>query len=417
MLAQCLPREKGRTMQRNLTDRFIQSIKPVPGKRATVFDTKVTGLCVRVTDTGHRRFYVMSRDPAGRQMWAEVKDGNAPVTSLALARELAPAGVANIKNGKTAFPKIEAPAEVETYERVVARFIKQYAEPRQRTWRETQRVLSALPWGPRPITEIAKKDAIKYLNELVAADKRPTARITLAWLKTLWRWSWRQEILEIPVMDALKAEDFGIVTTPRKRVYSDDELKALWNAAGGLTSRERGFIKLVTLLGVRRGALLGMRKSELDDVEHPALWTIPTERVKTPKFREHLARVYLVPIPPLARRVLLPLLKGEGDLIFPAATRENVAMDCGSTLMVKVRKASGVKDWTAHPHRHTVTTWLQNEGHDEYDRGLILNHSSSGTVTGGYSHGYSLERTRELLDKWAGHVKGVVAGEDVELMA
>ncbi|MCZ6608080.1 MAG: Arm DNA-binding domain-containing protein, partial [Alphaproteobacteria bacterium] len=149
-------------MQRNLTDRFIQSINPAPGKRVTVFDTKVTGLCIRVTDTGHRRFYVMSRDPSSKQRWAEVKDGNAPVTSLAKARKLAPEGVGNIKNGKTAFPKIEAPAEVETYEEVVARFIRQYAKPRQRTWKETERILTAIPWGSKLITEITKRDAIKY---------------------------------------------------------------------------------------------------------------------------------------------------------------------------------------------------------------------------------------------------------------
>ena len=417
MLTPMFTRRKDGTMQRNLTDRYIQSIKPAAGKRMTVFDTKETGLCIRVTDTGHRRFYVMSRDPAGRQRWAEVKDGNAPVTSLARARELAPEGVGNIKNGKTAFPKIETPAEVETYEKVVARFIRQYAEPRQRTWKETERVLTAIPWGRRPITEIAKRDAIKHLNDLVAASKRPTARITLSWLKTLWRWAWRQELVEFPIMDALRAEDFGIGKTTRKRVYSDDELKALWDATGPLTSQERAFVKLTTLLSVRRSALLGMCKRELDDLERPALWTIPPERVKMRKSREHEGRVYLVPIPPLARRVLLPLLKGDGEFVFPSATREGVAMDCGTSLMGKVRKASGVKDWSTHPHRHTAATWLQNEGHDEYDRGLILNHSSSGTVTGGYSHGYSLDRARELLDKWADHVASVVVAEDVELLA
>jgi len=403
-------------MQRNLTDRFIQSIKPAPGKRVTVFDTKVTGLCIRVTDTGHRRFYVMSRDPSGRQRWAEVKDGNAPVTSLARARELAPEGVGNIKNGKTAFPKIEAPAEVETYEEVVARFIRQYAKPRQRTWKETERILTAIPWGPRSITEITKSDAIKYLNELVTAGHLSTGRNALAWMKTLWRWAWRQDLIGFPVMDALKAEDFGFVAAHRKRFYSHDELQAIWTATGRLTRNERAFVKLLTLLVVRKGALQGMRKSELDDVDHPTLWTIPTERVKTRKSREHEGRVYLIPISPLARRVLLPLLKGEGDIIFPSTVLAGAPMRADGHLRAKVRAASGVDDWSAHTHRHTVSTWLQKAGHDEFDRGLVLNHSSSG-VTSGYSHGYSLGRARKLLDKWADHVASVVIAEDVELLA
>ena len=146
-------------MQKNLTNRYIQSITPAPGKRVPVFDTKTTGLCVRVTDTRHTSFYVMTRDPAGKQKWAEIKDGNAPVGSLAKARELAPQGVANLKNGKKAFPRIEAP-EVDTYDKVVSRFIAQYAEPRQRTWRQTERTLRSIPWGPRPMAEIAKREGL-----------------------------------------------------------------------------------------------------------------------------------------------------------------------------------------------------------------------------------------------------------------
>jgi hypothetical protein len=38
-------------------------------------------------------------------------------------------------------------------------------------------------------------------------------------------------------------------------------------------------------------------------------------------------------------------------------------------------------------------------------------------VTGGYSHGYSLDRLRALLEKWADHVDGAVAGESAELLA
>ena len=406
-------------MKRNLTNRFIESIKPKPGKRETVFDTRQPGLAIRVTDRGHRRFYVMSRGPDGKQKWAEVRDGNATVTSLARARELAPEGLARIKNGRTAFPKIEPPVEEEldTYEAVRERFIRQYAEPRQRTWKETERILKALPWDKRLIEEITKKDAIKFLNDLIAADKKATARVTLSWLKAMWRWAWRQDLIDFPVMDALKPEDFGITKVVRARTYSDDELAELWRATGKLGRREQAYVKLLMLLGVRRGALRGMRKSEFDDLERPTVWTIPPERTKTRKSRETEGRVYKIPIPPLARRVLVPLLKGDGDLVFPSPTLKGQAADFGTPYRLKVRDASGVADWTAHAHRHSIATWRQNEAHDEYDRGLVLNHASSGSVTAGYSHGYSLDRARALLDKWAEHVAGVVAAEGVELLA
>lgn len=408
-------------MAKSLTATGIESLKRKAAKtekRQTAFDARTPGLAVRVTPAGGASFYVMTRDPAGRQRWAEIRDGNAPVTKLAKARELAPQGVANLKNGKEAFPRIEPQAEPDTYGQVVDRFIRQYAKPRQRTWKETERILKTAPWEKRFVGEITKRDAIRYLNEMVEADKKAAARVALSWLKTLWRWAWRQELVDFPIMDALRAEDFGVTRKARDRFFDDGEIKALWNATSDkLTNRERGFLKLSILLGVRAGALAGMCKSELNSPENPTLWTVPTERTKTRKSREGDGRVYLIPISPLARRVLLPLLKGEGDLVFPSTTRKGVPMDCGTPLTRKVREASGVEDWTHHAHRHTLATWLQNQGHDEYDRALVLQHAGAGTVTGDYSHGYSIDRARELLEKWSDHVACVAAPNGAELLA
>ncbi len=428
-------------MAKSLTATGIEALKKKAastGKRQTAFDARTPGLAVRATPTGTATFYVMTRDPAGKQRWAEIRDGNASVRSLAKARELAPQGLVAVKNGQTPYPKIEPAVEDDTYGKVVDRFIQQYAKPRQRTWRETARVLGlqedqANPdvlkpikgsladpkkWGKRPIAEISRKEVDSYLSGLVEAEKKAAARVALSWLKTLWRWAWRRHLVDFPIMDALKAEDFGITRKSRDRFYADKEIKALWRAQSDkLTSRERAFIKLSILLGVRAGALAGMRKSEFESLEKPTLWTVPTERTKTRKSREEEGRVYLVPIPPLARRVLLPLLKGEGKLVFPSAIREGAVMDCGTPFTRKVREASGVADWTHHAHRHTLATWLQNQGHDEYDRALVLQHAGAGMATGGYSHGYSLDRARELLEKWANHIAATVSAKGVELLA
>ena len=69
------------------------------------------------------------------------------------------------------------------------------------------------------------------------------------------------------------------------------------------------------------------------------------------------------------------------------------------------------KDFSYHAVRHTVATFLENAGHSEWERGLILNHSGSGSVTAGYSHGYPLDLKRMLLTKWADHVEQLVTRE------
>ena len=47
------------------------------------------------------------------------------------------------------------------------------------------------------------------------------------------------------------------------------------------------------------------------------------------------------------------------------------------------------------------------------ESGLILKHSASGSVTGGYSHGYPVELKRQLLEEWAAYIERVTTPERV----
>ncbi len=84
--------------------------------------------------------------------------------------------------------------------------------------------------------------------------------------------------------------------------------------------------------------------------------------------------------------------------------------------MTKVRKNSKVADWTYHACRDTISTWLQDQGHSKYERGLVLNHSESG-VTADYSHGYPVELKRQLLEEWADHVAQEVQPKGAVLLS
>ena len=75
-------------------------------------------------------------------------------------------------------------------------------------------------------------------------------------------------------------------------------------------------------------------------------------------------------------------------------------------LKYKLIAAGAPAGFTFHQVRHTVATWLQNEGWSEWERGLVLNHAESG-VTGGYSHGVAIDPKRMMLTAWAEHVVNV----------
>jgi integrase len=192
-------------------------------------------------------------------------------------------------------------------------------------------------------------------------------------------------------------------------VFSDAELKAIWNAANTLDPIKGAYVKLLMLLAPRKTALAAMVRKDLDNPDDPTLWTTPHELVKVRKSARK-KRTYLTPLPPLARRILKGL-PSTTDRLFPmlavAHTPGRSLNADDAVLKAQLKRAGAPKDFTAHIFRHTVATFLQTAGHSEWEVGLALNHSGSG-VTAGYSHGYPLELKRELLTAWSDHVERLV---------
>ena len=71
------------------------------------------------------------------------------------------------------------------------------------------------------------------------------------------------------------------------------------------------------------------------------------------------------------------------------------------------RRAGGPDKFLFNVLRHTASTFLQNAGHSQWERDLILNHVGCGT-TSDYSHGHALALKGELLREWADHIQGLV---------
>src|SRR6478735_9342813 len=98
----------------------------------------------------------------------------------------------------------------------------------------------------------------------------------------------------------------------------------------------------------------------------------------------------------LAQRIVKSLPKRTDiDLVFEGRD-PGVPLHVGTGLIRKLSKHGAPADFTYHAVRHTIATWLENEGHSEFERGLVLNHSGSG-VTAGYSHGYAFDLKLALL--------------------
>lgn len=378
------------------------------------WDSAVSGLGIRIYPTDRKAFVLSYRTEDGKKRMLTLGDYG-PLT-LGKAREIATQRKAEVIAGRDPVKERKAKRELSSnpdlYQTVVEGFIEKYAKPRQRTWQQTEHALkvNCAEWLKRPIADIGKSDAYGLIEGIQATGREATARNTLVWLKTLFKWAVKRDYLEASVMEAVEIE---FHKTVRERYFDDDEVEALWNGCNQLTPIEGAYLKVLILLGVRKGELAGMRWNEFR--EDGAIWVVPHERTKTRKTQQK-KREYTVPLPPLAQRILKGMPRTEGDdLVFPGRINGS-ALYPGTALKKKFVKEAGVEGFTYHACRHTISTWLENGGYSEYERGLILNHIST-TVTAGYGHGYPVELKRQLLEKWADHVAGLVQPDGVVLLS
>ena len=268
-------------------------------------------------------------------------------------------------------------------------------------------------WLKRPINDISKADARKLLRGFIADGHGPKAAITRAWLKKLWRWATRRIWSQPPSSRPSRSSTSKKV---RERAYSDDEIKALWKAAAKLNDKDAGaYIKLMILLVPRKTALVSMlwsdivkKKIKVTDADGRVseqdldIWVTRPDFVKQSK-KVHEAddepREYLTPLPRLALSILKGIKKQDGqeNRVFaslPLYANKKTGrpqFQRGRWLYKQLAKVGGPKFDHAdyHAWRHTLATWMENEGYSKEERGLLLNHKETG-VTAGYSHGYAL---------------------------
>lgn len=295
-----------------------------------------------------------------------------------------------------------------TYGYVADQFIRHYAQPKQRTWDQTERVLkvTCAKFLKRPIEGIGKQEVRAFLREFVTAGHPYKAAVTYTWLRKLFRWANEEDYLTSSIMEGVKIE---WERRTRTRTYSADEVKAIWQAASTLSPIDiSAYFKLLLLLAPRKTALALMQWSDLNHPDNPTLWITPHELTKTGKAAK--PRVYRTPLPALAQRVLKGLPRTHVRVFpnLPLLHRPSGLPMLKDEALVKELKRQGApEDFYPHAIRHTIATFLENAGHNLWERGLVLNHAEQGT-TAGYSHGDPRDRKLELLEKWAAHIEGLL---------
>lgn len=385
---------------KKLSAQFVQRVRPPESGRVDYWDTQVSGLGLRVSKTGRKTWNFMYRW-AGEQIREKV--GTYPTLSLGEARKAAGEIKKQVESGID--PKEHARKRLAMYSpeqrlnKIVEEFIGKYAKPRNKSWKESQRILERevlSKWGDRPIKTIASMEIIQLLDEIVERGAPIMANRVLAQIRRFFNWCVERGILDSSPAANIRAPSREMA---RDRVLSDDEIARLWAVFEGLGWPFGVFTKMLLLTGQRRSEVAGMEWHEIDFEER--LWTIPREKTKAD-------RAHGVPLTDTALGILASLPQTSG-YVFSTTGKSPVSGFSKAKRMLD--DLSGIPDWKLHDLRRTVASGMARLGVAPHIIEKVSNRQTGiiSGVAGVYNRYDYLDEKREALEKWEEQLTQIIS--------
>jgi hypothetical protein len=171
-------------MRRKLAPKIVEHLRTPGPKRMDVWDTVLQCFGVRVSPRGRKTWFVIVR--ADRRQ-KRVTIGTYPAISLAEARAEARKVIRDAQLGVLS-PSQQPPAL--TLGETAPLFIQLYAKPKNRGWKESERLLGKFQGlFVKPLKQIMRSDVVRVLDEIVASGTPYRANRSLAALKKLMNWA------------------------------------------------------------------------------------------------------------------------------------------------------------------------------------------------------------------------------------
>jgi integrase len=438
-------------MKKKLTVRGINALKPAdpdkpfvvwgetfkPAERYDIWDTEVSNFGVRVTETGKISFNVMrrigSKGAPVRRVVAEHRCG-AEYTEglLTQAREDARKVIRDM--AQSVDPKAKAERERESaraaaaersansFESVAEDFIRRHVlatdkeRPKLKSGPEVAATIrrEIIPkWKGRSISEIARRDVVKLLEEVVDDRRASVAHHLLAYLSKLFNWAIARDVYGLqssPITRGMGKDIIG-AKKPRQRVLSNVEIVEVWRASAALPSPFGEFVRMLLVTGQRLREVANAKWSEFD--LDSKLWTIPAPRMKGDAAHE-------VPLSSLALEILNSLSKDRKPGAFVFSTTGGRAAISGfsksKVAIDRIISENRVKDdpstkpiesFVFHDLRRSMRTALSGLPVPDLVAELVIAHAKPGLHKIYDQHAYRDEK-RRAMDLWADKLSSIV---------
>lgn len=348
----------------NFTKKSLDALQlPGPAKRLYMYDTRVRGLELMVTEQGTKSFKVYRKlnDKPVR-----VTLGKYPDMTIEQARNEAQKVITEMLKGKNPNDEKKKLRAETTFGELFKMYMERYSREHKKTWkydeRDVPRFLGHL--FQRKLSAITKQDVqpihekIRTENGLYQAN-RLLARIHIIYNKAI-EWGW-EGINPAHGIKKFKEKS-------RDRFLHPDELPRFFESLDmeqNDTIRDYVYVSLFT--GARRSNVLAMRWEEIHLERRE--WLIPET-----KNGESL-RIHLVDL-------VLELLKtrlekyGRRAWVFEGPGKTGHLMEPKAGWK-RILDRAGIKDLRLHDLRRTLGSWQAATGANSYMIGRTLGHKTS----------------------------------------
>eukprot|EP00210_Caulerpa_lentillifera_P008953 g8544.t1 len=359
-----------------LTKRVVEAASPEPQKRTYVWDTEITGFCVRIYPTGRKTYFLQFRN-AQRQS-RKVKIGVHGNITTEQAREQAVQLSLKISAGQDPSQKITPVSHRSTFEKLAHDYWELYAKvnKRPKSLLDDRRMMDTIlipKFGHFAVADLTSHELQTLHKNL--QNKPYLANRVRSLLSKMFslakEWGW---ISDNPVLCVFKYQE-----QKRTRFLTGEELGRLWETLDRDAYHITSWVfKFLILTGARKGEALKATWDQFD--LESGTWIKPSHLTKQ-KRTEHL------PLSSEAVALLKTLKtqrKEQSLYVFPGKCLGEPLKEI-KKYWASVSKRAGLEDIRIHDLRHTYASHLVSSGLSLSIVGKLLGHTQAST-TQRYAH-------------------------------
>jgi integrase len=347
----------------NFTKATLNGLPKPKGGKKTYYDSNEKGLCLYVTATGHKSFFVRKKVGANQK---RIIIGPFPEMSVDQARREAQRIKFEIVTGKDPQIKKKEEAKEQTFGEAFEMFIERHAKVNNKTWQETKRIVKGrVPrLLERPLSSITKIE-LQHLHEQLGKENgKYHANRVLAWIRAIYNkmigWGWEG------INPAIGIEKFR--EQKRDRFVTYDELPKLMEALANENNADmRDFFLMCLYTGARCGNVSAMEWGDIDFSINE--WRIPDTKNGEPM---------RIPLIDQALGILNNRrhIEAESGWVFPSKTSKSGHLKEPKSAWERVLSRAGLKNLRIHDLRRTCASYQAIAGTSLTIIGKSLGHKS-----------------------------------------